>query len=118
MIGHVYFNKVKPVEFRNWELGYVFNPLYYGNGYATEACKCILQFGFDQLDIHRVSAKCSPENIRSWKLLERLSMRREGYSLKSVIFKYTSDGQPIWWDEYQYAILAEEGYEFEYKYIE
>lgn len=51
---------------------------------------------------------CNPENTASWRLLERISMRREGYLKKSVFFKKTIDGKPIWQDTYQYAILAEE----------
>ena len=108
MIGHLYFNQTKPEEFRTWILGYIFNPQYYGRGYATEACRGILQYGFDHLHIHRVIAKCSPDNIKSWRLLERLSMRREGHGLKCVTLKSTPEGAPIWWDEYQYALLAEE----------
>jgi len=108
MIGHVYFNQVQPIESRTWILGYIFNNDYYGNGYATEACKGLLEYGFGNLCIHRVVAKCSPENEPSWKLLERLKMRREGHSIKCVTFKKIASGDPIWWDEYSYAILAEE----------
>lgn len=116
MIGHVYFHKAEPAEFMTWDLGYIFNPAYYGKGYATEACKGVLQYGFDNLNMHRVSAKCSPENIRSWKLMERLGMRREGHCLKCVTFTKTAGGEPVWWDEYQYAVLAEEWIKFECKY--
>lgn len=118
MIGHVYFKQAEPNEFMTWDLGYIFNPAYYGNGYATEACKGIVQCGFDNLDVHRVSAKCNPDNVSSWKLLERLSMRREGHCVKSVTFKKTVDGQPIWWDEYEYAILSDEWCDYEYKFTE
>jgi RimJ/RimL family protein N-acetyltransferase len=108
MIGHVYFHQIEPAEFMTWDLGYIFNPDYHGRGYATEACRGVLRYGFANLKAHRVSAKCSPENVRSWKLMERLGMRREGHGLKCVTFIKAADGEPIWWDEYQYAILAEE----------
>lgn len=108
MIGHVYFGQVQPKDFMEWSIGYIFNPIFYGNGYATEACKAVIQYGFDELMVHRVFAKCNPDNVPSWKLLERLSMRREGCSLKRVSFIKDEKGQPIWWDEYQYAILKEE----------
>ena len=108
MIGHVYFNQSEPKEFMTWDLGYIFNPKYYGCGYATEATRRILQYGFEQLGAHRIVAMCNPENTASWKLLERLSMRREGYLKKNVFFKRTDDGNPIWIDTYQYAMLAEE----------
>jgi [ribosomal protein S5]-alanine N-acetyltransferase len=110
MIGHVYFNQTGPVEFLTWEIGYIFNPKYYGKGYATESCQRVLQFGFKKLGAHRIIAMCNPENSTSWKLLERLSMRREGHHKKKAFFRRTDDGNPIWHDAYQYAILSEEWY--------
>jgi [ribosomal protein S5]-alanine N-acetyltransferase len=113
MIGHVYFNQSQPFDFSVWSLGYIFNPDYSGKGYATESCRAVMEYGFKVLHIHRVIAKCSPDNLQSWRLLERLKMRREGHSLKCVTFKKTAEGEPIWWDEYLYAILAEEWLGFE-----
>lgn len=108
MIGHLYFSRTEPFEFSTWELGYIFNPAYYGHGYATEACRSILEYAFKSLDAHRVIALCSPENTASWRLLERLSMRREGHFKKPAYFRTTLDGRPLWHDAYQYAILHEE----------
>ncbi|MCX7748200.1 MAG: GNAT family N-acetyltransferase, partial [Clostridia bacterium] len=67
MIGHLYFNQKEPYEFMTWELGYIFNPKFYGKGFATEACKRVLQYGFEELGAHRVVALCNPENVPSWK---------------------------------------------------
>ncbi|MNI70272.1 ribosomal-protein-S5-alanine N-acetyltransferase [compost metagenome] len=89
-------------------IGYIFNPAYYGKGYATEACQRLLKYVFEELGAHRVMALCNPENAPSWRLLERLLMRREGYFKNEVFFKTTESGQPIWQDTYQYAILKEE----------
>ena len=108
MIGHVYFEQIQPLEFLTWQIGYIFNPAYYGKGYATEACQAILQYGFDQLGAHRIIAMCNVENAASWKLLERLSMRREGHSLQNAFFERTDDSEPIWINSFQYAILEDE----------
>ncbi|MEK3833821.1 MULTISPECIES: GNAT family N-acetyltransferase [unclassified Paenibacillus] len=108
MIGHVYFGQQEPAEFKTWMIGYIFNPDFYGKGYATEACQRVLEYGFEELGIHRVVAMCNPENASSWRLLERLNMRREGHFKKKAFFKRTDDGQPVWHDAYQYAILNEE----------
>lgn len=108
MIGHVYFCQSEPKEFLTWEIGYIFNPKYYRYGYATEASRRIMKYGFEQLGAHRIIGMCNPENTPSWKLLERLSMRREAYQKKNIFFKRTSDGNPVWLDTYQYAMLSEE----------
>ena len=111
LIGNIYFKQQEPKEFMTWEIGYVFNPLYYGKGYATESSKRILQYGFEQIGMRRIIAKCNPENSASWKLLERLSMRLEGHFKKPVYFKKTIDGKEIWHDCYQYAMLEEEWFD-------
>ena len=51
---------------------------------------------------------CNPKNERSWKLLERLHMRREGLLLQNIYFETDRNGAPIWLDTYEYAILKEE----------
>lgn len=108
MIGHLYFAQNEPAEFMTWQLGYVFNPNYYGKGYATEACKRILQYGFEECYAHRIVAQLNVKNSASWRLLERLSMRRESHMIQNVFFKRTSDGEPIWNDSYSYAITSSE----------
>ena len=108
MIGHVYLGKEQPEAFNTWMLGYIFNNDYYGSGYATEACKAVLEYAFRLMGVHRVIAKCSPENKASWKLLERLGMRQEGRSLRCASIKKTTSGEPIWWDEFLYALLSVE----------
>lgn len=108
MIGHVYFSRVEPEEFLTWEIGYIFNPSYYGKGYATEACKKIIDYGFNELGAYRIFARCNPENKASWKLLERLLMRREGHFIKNAYFHKDKDGLPIWFDSFEYAVLADE----------
>ena len=108
LIGNVYFQQQEPKDFRTWELGYVFNPVYYGRGYATESCRRIITHGFEQLQAHRVVAMCNPQNTASWRLLERLKLRREGHLRKNIYFKQDGQGNPIWNDTYEYGILAEE----------
>ena len=70
MIGNVYLGKR---EFVSLEIGYVFNRSYWGNGYAAESCKALIQQAFSN-GIHRIYAECDPKNESSWKLLERLRL--------------------------------------------
>lgn len=105
LIGNLYLCKG---DFDTWELGYVFNRKYQGKGYATEGVKALLDYAFTHLGARRIIAMCNPQNERSWKLLERLHMRREGLLLQNIYFKTDSNGAPIWLDTYEYAILKEE----------
>lgn len=112
LIGNIYFQQQEPQEFLTWEIGYVFNPLYYNKGYATESSKRILQYGFEQLKARRIVAMCNPENTPSWKLLERLNMRREGHLIKNIFFKCDEKRNPLWNDTFEYAMLVEEWLNF------
>ena len=105
LIGNLYFAKG---EFNTWEFGYVFNSKYQGLGYATESAKALLEHAFMHLGARRILAHCSPKNDSSWKLLERLHMRREGLFLQNVYFKTDHNDEPIWLDSYQYALLKTE----------
>lgn len=108
LIGNVYFQQQEPARLLTWELGYVFNPAFYGRGYATEACRGIMDYGFRRLDAHRIMAMCNPQNVSSWRLLDRLHMRREGHLHRNVFFKLDDHGDPRWVDTYIYALLSSE----------
>ncbi|KSU81123.1 Protein N-acetyltransferase, RimJ/RimL family [Fictibacillus enclensis] len=100
LIGHIVFHKY----FGNhtYEIGWVFNPAYHNKGYASEAAQAVLDYGFDSLKLHRIVATCQPENPPSYRVMEKIGMRREGY------FKKCIPHGDNWWDEYYYAILEEE----------
>ncbi len=101
VIGEIVFHPwVMP---RTYEIGWVFHPAYQGMGYATEAAHELLRYGFETLQLHRIIATCQPENIASWRVMEKLGMRREGFFQKCI----PREGN-IWWDEYFYALLEEE----------
>ena len=105
LIGNLYLGKR---EFRSMELGFVFAAEGQGQGFATESATSLLNYAFDELGTHRVVAECNPLNMRSWRLMERLGMRREGEFRQNVYFRKDSSGNPLWQDTYQYAILADE----------
>ena len=107
VIGNVWLAKG---GFDTWQLGYVFNCDYWGHGYATEACRAALDDVFANHSAHRITATVNPANEPSWRLLERLGFRREGHLLKNVFFRTDAEGQPVWQDTYEYALLASEWY--------
>jgi len=105
LIGNVYLN---PQEFDTWEIGFVFNERYRGQGYATEAAEALLKWAFTTQNARRVIAMCNPLNKSSWRLLERLGFRREGHLIQNIYFKHDAAGNPIWQDTYEYGLLATE----------
>jgi len=50
---------------KRWELGYVFNPKFYEQGYATKACRRILKYGFEEKKAHRIVAGVNVKNESS-----------------------------------------------------
>ena len=58
----------------------------------------MLRYGFETLRLHRVIATCQPENPASWRVMEKLGMRREGHFRKGHVLHADT-----WWDEYFYA---------------
>ena len=89
-------------EHQQGEIGFVFNPDYGGQGYATEAAQAVLALGFAELHLHRIYGRCDARNVASYNLMERLGMRREAHFVQHEIFK----GE--WGEEFVYAILQAE----------
>ena len=108
MIGHLYFKQIDPKVMMTWELGYIFNPSYHKKGYASEAARALVEYAFQNYKIHRIRARCDPENPASWKLLEKVGFRREGHFKQFVTFRNDESGKPIWLDTYEYGFLKED----------
>lgn len=83
------------------QIGYTIHPQYHQKGLGYESCYAFIDHLFKQ-KVYRVSASCFTENIASWKLLEKLGLRKEAHHLKAI---YTKNR---FWDHYSYAILKEE----------
>lgn len=84
-------------------LGWVLDPEHGGQGYATEAVAGLFRICFEHLGLRRVRAVCFADNEPSWRLMERLGMRREEHSVRDALHR--SRG---WLDGLTYALLAEE----------
>ncbi len=83
-------------------IGYAYRRDVWGNGYATEAAKALVAFGFDELGMHRIFTYCDVDNIASARVLEKTGMQREG-RVRHDAFMH---GQ--WRDSYLYAILEDD----------
>ena len=87
---------------------WMLNPEYHGKGYAYEAAKAYLDFLFNEKGARRIYAYTEDYNLPSQKLCEKLGMRREGFYLEFISFVNDENGNPIYENTYEYAILRKE----------
>ncbi len=65
------------------EIYYLIGRDYWGNGYAGEASKAMLDFGFNKMNLEEIVAVVKPENIASKKVIEKLGLRYQ-YTIKGL----------------------------------
>lgn len=88
------------------ELGWVFDPACGGTGLATEAVRELLKVAFGEIGYRRVIAHCFTANTPSWRLMERVGMRREAHAVADGLHRELG-----WLDGYTYAMLASEWFQ-------
>ena len=84
------------------EFGYVLNPRFSRNGYASEAASALITELFKSGMFHRVIARMDARNERSAALCKRIGLRLEAHHLQDDWFKNE------WTDTYIFSILKEE----------
>ena len=89
-------------------IGWNLNPQFSGQGYAFEAARALLDHLFRVKGFRRVYAYVEDHNKPSQRLCEKLGMRREGVFIEFVSFTNDDEGNPIYENTMQYAILRSE----------
>lgn len=84
-------------------IGYTIDPAQAGRGYGTRFARALLSLAFDDLGLHRVTGACFADNIPSWRVMERVGMRREQHGVKD-----SWHAELGWLDGYTYGMLREE----------
>jgi RimJ/RimL family protein N-acetyltransferase len=87
-------------KFGTAELGHWVAPEHQGQGYATDAARTIVEYGFDHLRLHKINAHVYDFNEPSWRMLESVGFQREG-TLREGAFV---DGAYV--DVLRYGVLA------------
>jgi len=86
------------------EVGYFLKPSAWGQGYATEVCKCMLQFAFQEASLNELVASVDANNVASKNVLEKSGFRYLGqapcWGKDSPIYKISCDE----WIELQRSI--------------
>lgn len=101
LIGECGIN-IPDMEHEKGEIVYRLNKDHWGNGYATEAIKAIIEFGFGSLNLHRIEAWCDIRNKGSINVLEKAGMIREGCLREHMKIK------GVWRSSYLYSCLKKE----------
>jgi RimJ/RimL family protein N-acetyltransferase len=101
LIGNAGVRKDGP-EATEADMGCEIAPDYWNQGYATEGTRAMLNFGFDTLGLHRISATTMTPNVGAWRVLEKLGMKREGELRETTLLE---DG---WANSLVYGILEHE----------
>ncbi len=92
--------KLSNKKYKKAEVWYKLNYKYWNKGYGKESLSKILDFGFNQLQLHRIEAGCAVENFASIKLLEKVGMIKEGRKRKVLPLKSG------WSDNFIFSLLA------------
>lgn len=84
------------------KLGYAIKADHWGHGYATDAARALIGFGFATLHLHRISAAIGPDNAASIAVVQHLGFTYEG-RIRDHVF---TNG--AWRDSQLYSVLAKE----------
>lgn len=85
------------------EIGWTLDPSLHGRGLGTELARELLAIAFDGLGVRRVVALCFADNVASWKVMEKVGMRREAHYIAESLHR---SGRYL--DGMTYAMLADE----------
>lgn len=100
MVGYNYWNR----HDRRAQVGYDLARAHWGAGLMTEALAAVVRFGFAQMDLNRIEADCSADNIGSVRVLEKLGFQREGV----LRDQYYDDEDHQFHDLLMFALLRRE----------
>ena len=77
------------------EIGFFFKPSAWGRGFATEVCRRLLQFAFQDVSLNEVVSSVDEDNVASKKVLEKCGLLDRGrtrcYGKDSPIYRITRD---------------------------
>ena len=100
--GEVNINSIHRGAHQSAYVGYWVDESLAGHGYMPESVAAVLQFGFEQLLLHRIQISIIPRNTASRRVVEKLGVRDEGIAVRYLEINGT------WEDHIRYAMTLEE----------
>jgi ribosomal-protein-alanine N-acetyltransferase len=98
LIGIIGHYRIQPENHR-CEIGYMILPQYNGQGIVTEAIKAVLEYGFEDMNMHSIEAVIDPDNSASERVLQKNDFIKEAHLVENEYY----DGK--FWDTVIYSIL-------------
>ncbi|WP_298393271.1 GNAT family protein [Flavobacterium sp.] len=98
LIGIIGHYRIQPENHR-CEIGYMILPEYNGRGIVTEAIKVVLEYGFEDLNMHSIEAVIDPENVASERVLLKNGFIKEAHIQENELW----NGK--YWDSVIYSLL-------------
>ena len=68
------------------EIEYCIGTAFQGKGYATEATKAVIDYGFDRIGLNKVQICVRPSNVASGKVIEKCGFKKDGV-LRQYFFR-------------------------------
>lgn len=102
LVGVVSFVSMNK-EYRKGSIGYWLDSDYQGKGIMTKSCKRLIDYGFNDLHLHRIEISCAAGNSKSRAIPERLGFSEEGIFRESELIR---GGKLV--DNHHYALLEQE----------
>ena len=78
MLGVIGHYRIKPEHYRA-EVGYMILPEYHGKGITTEAVQCVVDYGFNTMQLHSIEGVIDPENEASQRVLQKCGFVKEAH---------------------------------------
>lgn len=82
LIGSVALNNIVLGAFQSCHLGYKLDEQKINKGYMTEALNEVIEYAFNELQLHRIEANIMPNNLPSIRVVEKLGFYNEGLAIK------------------------------------
>ncbi|GAA0315475.1 GNAT family protein [Bacillus carboniphilus] len=100
LIGTIGYHALAPLHKRA-EVGYEIHPDYWRNGFASEALRAVISYGFEELELIRIGAVVYLENDASNQMLQKMGFESEG-----ILRKYMYQNGKFY-DTHIYSLLKE-----------
>lgn len=100
--GEMNLSSIHRGAHQNAYVGYWIDHRHAGQGYTPEALVALMQFGFDELNLHRLQISIIPRNTASRRVVEKLDVRAEGVAERYLRIN------GVWEDHIRFAMTSED----------